>query len=61
MRNNIIPESKIPKTELEIELTCDKIILQQKVRNLQIHLSAVLEVLDEMFEKKDLRINQNPH
>ena len=40
-------ESKIPKTELEIELTFDKIILQKKVRNLQIHLSAALAVLKE--------------
>ena len=53
-------KNKIPRTELEIELTCDKIILQQRVRNLQIHLSAALEVLQETFEKNKLSINQNP-
>ena len=53
-------KNKIPRTELEIELTCDKIILQQRVRNLQIHLSAALEGLQETFEKNKLSINQNP-
>jgi hypothetical protein len=33
------------KTKLEIELLCDKIILQQKVRNLQLHLLALQEVI----------------
>lgn len=44
-------KNKIPKTELEIELTCDKIILQQRVRNLQIHLAALHEVLKESFKE----------
>ena len=44
-------KNKIPKTKLEIELTCDKIILQQKVRNLQIHLAALHEVLKEGFKE----------
>jgi hypothetical protein len=52
-------ENKIPKTELEIELWCDKIILQQKVRNLKIHLSAALAVLEEKF-KEDTHANQSP-
>ncbi len=43
-------KNKIPKTELEIELLCDKIILQQKVRNLQLHLAALQEVLKERAE-----------
>ena len=38
-------QNQIPKTKLEIELFCDKIILQQKVRSLQLHLAALQEVL----------------
>jgi len=46
--------NKLPKTELEIELWCDKIILQRQVRNLQIHLSAALAVLKEKSKKNNL-------
>jgi len=44
--------NKIPKTELEIELTCDKIILLQANKNLRIHLAALQEVLKERVKKK---------
>jgi hypothetical protein len=40
-------ENKIPKTPLEIELLCEKITLQQKVKTLQLHLWALQEVLKE--------------
>jgi hypothetical protein len=40
-------KNKIPTTELEIELLCDKIILQQRVTSLQLHLEALQEVLKE--------------
>ncbi|MEO8759604.1 MAG: hypothetical protein ABI388_01405 [Bacteroidia bacterium] len=41
----------IPKTKLEIELFCDKIILEKKVRELQLHLWALQEVLKELPKK----------
>ena len=46
-------KNKIPKTELEIELFCDKIILQQKVRTLQLHLSVLQEVVKENHKWKN--------
>jgi len=39
---------KIPKTELEVELFCDKIILLEKNRKLKLHLEALQEALKEM-------------
>jgi hypothetical protein len=40
-------KNKIPKTELEIELFCDKIILLEANRKLSMHLQALQEVLKE--------------
>ena len=51
-------KNTIPKTELEIELWCDKIILQRQVRNLKIHLSAALAVLEEKFKEDNPPNNQ---
>ncbi|MFI5141785.1 MAG: hypothetical protein ACHQII_05470 [Bacteroidia bacterium] len=39
-------KNKIPKTKFEIELFCDKIVLQQQVKRLQTHLRAALNALD---------------
>ncbi|HKC69415.1 MAG TPA: hypothetical protein VKG26_14365 [Bacteroidia bacterium] len=39
-------KTKIPKTKLEIELTCDKILLQQEVKRLQNYVQAILNTLD---------------
>jgi hypothetical protein len=44
--------NKIPKTKLEIELLCDKIILQQEVKMLRLHLTALQEVLKENPKSK---------
>ncbi|HXU28113.1 MAG TPA: hypothetical protein VN698_12860 [Bacteroidia bacterium] len=46
MKNNL------PKTKLEIELTCDKLLLQQQVKRLQVQLQAVLNALDEIINEK---------
>jgi|GEM_PF-1591392 hypothetical protein len=54
-------KNKVPKTELEIELTCEKIILQRQVRYLKIHLSAALAVLEEKFKEDNQVNNQNLH
>jgi hypothetical protein len=35
-----------PKTKLEIELTCDKILLWQENKKLKTHLQAALAALD---------------
>jgi len=43
---------KAPKTKLEIELLCDKILLQQRVKQLQTHLQAALNALDETLKGK---------
>jgi hypothetical protein len=40
-------KNKIPTTELEIELLCDKIILQQELKKVRMHLWALQEVLKE--------------
>ncbi|HKC67613.1 MAG TPA: hypothetical protein VKG26_05245 [Bacteroidia bacterium] len=45
-------KNKIPKTKLEIELTCDKILLTQQVKKLQAHLQATLNTLDCVLNKK---------
>ena len=45
-------KNKIPKTKLEIELFCDKIILQQQVKRLQTHLRAALNALDLVLNEK---------
>lgn len=37
---------KVLKTKLEIELTCDKILLWQENKRLKIHLRAALAALD---------------
>jgi len=44
--------NKIPKTKLEIELTCDKIILLQENRKLKTHLQALQEVLKGNFRNR---------
>jgi len=38
-------KNKIPKTQLEIELTCEKIVLQQQVKKLKTHLQVLQMVL----------------
>ncbi|HKC67620.1 MAG TPA: hypothetical protein VKG26_05280 [Bacteroidia bacterium] len=43
---------QIPKTKLEIELTCDKILLVQQVKKLQTHLQATLNTLDFVLNEK---------
>ena len=43
---------KRPKTKLEIELTCDKILLWQENKKLKIHLQAALNALDETLKGK---------
>jgi hypothetical protein len=45
-------KNKVPKTKLEIELLCDKIILQQRIKQLQTHLQAALNALDETLKGK---------
>ncbi|HKC69085.1 MAG TPA: hypothetical protein VKG26_12695 [Bacteroidia bacterium] len=45
-------KNKIPKTKLEIELTCDKILLVQQVKSLPAHLQAVLNTLDVILNEK---------
>ncbi|HXU27936.1 MAG TPA: hypothetical protein VN698_11950 [Bacteroidia bacterium] len=45
-------KTKPPKTKLEIELTCDKLLLQQQVKRLQTHLQAVLNALDEIINER---------
>ena len=45
-------KKKLPKTKLEIELTCDKILLVQQVKSLQAHLQAVLNTLDLVLNEK---------
>ncbi|HXU27475.1 MAG TPA: hypothetical protein VN698_09610 [Bacteroidia bacterium] len=45
-------KTKLPKTKLEIELSCDKLLLQQQVKRLQIHLQAVLNALDTILNEK---------
>jgi hypothetical protein len=44
-------KNTIPKTKLEIELFCDKIILQQENRKLKAHLKALQEVLKVSYVK----------
>ena len=48
-----VMENKIPKTKLEIELTCDKIILLQQVKQLKIHLQAALNALDLVLNERE--------
>jgi len=45
-------KTPIPKTKLELELLCDKILLQQQVKQLQTHLQAALNALDETLRGK---------
>jgi len=45
-------KTQTPKTKLEIELTCDKILLQQQVKQLQAYLQAVLNTLDLVLNEK---------
>lgn len=52
---------KIPKTELEIELTCEKTLLQQEIRNLQMLLANSLNLTDEILKQHNVLTNQNPH
>jgi len=40
-------KNKIPKTKLEVELLCEKIILQKQVKKLQLHLLVLQEVLKD--------------
>jgi len=49
---NTIKMKQIPKTKLEIELTCDKILLVQQVKKLQTHLQATLNTLDFVLNEK---------
>ncbi|HKC66811.1 MAG TPA: hypothetical protein VKG26_01140 [Bacteroidia bacterium] len=46
-------KNKLPKTKLEIELTCDKILLQQEVKRLQIYLQAIQNALDLILNEKE--------
>ena len=46
---------QIPKTKLEIKLTCDKILLVQQVKKLQVHLKATLNTLDVVLNEKRKR------
>jgi hypothetical protein len=39
-------KTKVPKTKLEVELTCDKILLWQENKRLKAHLQAALAALD---------------
>ncbi|HKC67862.1 MAG TPA: hypothetical protein VKG26_06495 [Bacteroidia bacterium] len=45
-------KKKLPKTKLEIELTCDKMLLAQQVKKLQAHLQAALNTLDVVLNEK---------
>ena len=45
-------KNKIPKTKLEIELTCDKILLVQQVKKLQAHLKALQHALDFILNER---------
>ncbi|HKC69646.1 MAG TPA: hypothetical protein VKG26_15520 [Bacteroidia bacterium] len=45
-------KNKSPKTKLEIELACDKILLQQQVNKLQAHLQATLNTLDLVLNER---------
>ncbi|HKC68344.1 MAG TPA: hypothetical protein VKG26_08945 [Bacteroidia bacterium] len=45
-------KNKIPKTRLEIELTCEKLLLVQQVKKLQAHLQAALNTLDLVLNEK---------
>ena len=45
-------KNQIPKTKLEIKLTCDKIVLLQQVKKLQAHLKATLNTLDYVLNEK---------
>ncbi|HKC69290.1 MAG TPA: hypothetical protein VKG26_13725 [Bacteroidia bacterium] len=45
-------KNKIPKTKLEIELTCDKILLVQQVKKLQAHLEALQYALDFILNER---------
>jgi len=48
-------KNKTPKTKLEIELFCDKIVLQKQVKKLQAHLQATLNALDFVLNEKRKR------
>ncbi len=45
-------KNTIPKTKLEIELFCDKIILLNANRKLQTHIEVLQEVLKISYIKK---------
>jgi hypothetical protein len=48
-------KNKLPKTKLEIELTCGKILLWQENKKLKIHLQATLNALDLVLSEKGRR------
>ena len=45
-------KTKLPKTKLEIELFCDKKVLQQRIKKLQTHLQAALNALDLVLNER---------
>ncbi len=40
-------KDKIPKTKREIDFYCDKVLAEQKVFKLRLHIAALNEVLKE--------------
>ena len=38
-------KKKTPKPQVDIELLCDKLVLQQELKKLQLHLHVLQEVL----------------
>jgi hypothetical protein len=45
-------KNKLPKTKLEVELTCDKILLWQENKKLKTHLQAALNALDLVLNER---------
>jgi hypothetical protein len=45
-------KTQIPKTKLEIELTCDKILLWQENKRLRTQLQAALIALDLVLNER---------
>jgi len=39
-------KTKVPKTKLELELTCNNLLLRQENKKLKAHLQAALNTLD---------------